>query len=278
MWGTNAGGQLDSDCWAPLLIAGRYPPDPRVQGGAIGATNANSVLVCPAVSDAPVPDGTVTLAAPFDVQTSVGVKDGYRRRVPKVLLNEASTPTPELATNGANGACIPDVGYGGTYTETVNGATTSLCRHVPMQGVPVNAAGAAQTLHCPATKLSQFRRSEQAVLLFDGSGWDPFCTQTPHPWRIVGARHGRWLRGGNNPSTGTGYYNDFSTGICNVLFVDGHATAVSRGDLPCEPNGTSSTASVSTQILGDLTTLMDPVHSPRMTGNGIVWSLAQQHP
>ena len=282
VWGTNAAGTLDSDCWAFLLISGHYLPDPNVQGGALGSPSTNSVLVCPGVLDAPVYDGTVTLASPYDIETTAGVKDGYERRVSKILLNESSPPDP--VGNGANGACILDVGYavngasdGITYTETVNGRTVSLSRNLPMQAVSVNSTGAARSLNSPLTKFSQFHRSAETVLLFDGSGWDPFAhANAAH----LADRRGAVTANGREkaliPTPGS---------VTTATSAPAPATSCSWTDTPhpsyaatCRASRIAPTVAPTSRRRSQATCPRSLIRliQPLMIGNDIVWSLAQQ--
>jgi prepilin-type N-terminal cleavage/methylation domain-containing protein/prepilin-type processing-associated H-X9-DG protein len=270
VWGGPGGGY--SDAWAFLLINGHYLPDPRIQGGSIGPGNSNSVFMCPAVRDLPAADSTVSPA--YSTSASVGTVDGYYRTYSTVLLPNTLTPTPDPKTNSpaALGACIVDIGYG------INGATDgnsfgNTPQYLPMQGVsfatPAEITSNGHS-YFPTPKVTQFRKASQTVMMFDGSQWNVFYTQTAHLWRISGSRHGNWRHGGVNPNSGTGNYYDFSSGTCNVLFLDGHAASVSRAQLPCEPES----GGISQQMVGSASQLVDSKASPNAT-NAIIWNLQQ---
>jgi prepilin-type N-terminal cleavage/methylation domain-containing protein/prepilin-type processing-associated H-X9-DG protein len=215
VWGGPGGGYADP--WAFLLVAGRYLPDPRVMGGNLGAANQASVFVCPSVRDAPSYDGTTTPV--FNAPTS----DGYDRRISSVVLPSSLSPTPDPINNGGAGACVIDIGYG------INGASQgdgqpAVAASLPSQGISeINPSPANHTFF-PVHRFSDFRKSSQVVLLFDGTEWNVYNTTTAHLWRISGARHGNWVNGPGDIA--------YTTGVCNILFMDGHAEGVNRRDLP----------------------------------------------
>jgi prepilin-type N-terminal cleavage/methylation domain-containing protein/prepilin-type processing-associated H-X9-DG protein len=209
----------NNDPWAMGLIAGRYLPDPHIIGGTLGAASQSTVLVCPAVRDIAVVDTTAGLTS-----TTPGT-DGYDRRSSTVLLPSTLTPTPEPTSNGASGACIVDIGYAVNGCVNGNGYTgqeaTNLA-YLPMQGFDINN-GTSNTYY-PVHRTTDFRKASQTVMLMDGTEWNLFITTTAHIWRISGARHGKWI--------GTSSATQYTTGTCNVLFLDGHASPVPRQDLP----------------------------------------------
>ena len=279
VWGGGGGGY--GDPWAFLLVQGHYLPDPRItSNGSIGAGSGNSVLMCPAVRDVPATDNTANPV--YATSSSVGVTDGYYRTYSRVLMPNATdaathgyvgyTP-PEPVTNSpvAQGACILDIGYG------VNGATDANSygttpQYLPMQATTYWPDHTSPHKIIPTYRLSQFPRAAQTVMMFDGSQWNAFATGTNHMWRIVGARHGNWHAGGVNPGTGHGNLYDFSSGIVNTLFLDGHAASVGRGEMPCEP----VSGGISTQMTGDMSALVNKTVSPYMS-NAYLWNKSQQH-
>jgi prepilin-type processing-associated H-X9-DG protein len=222
--------------WAFALIAGHYLPDPRIMAGDVSAAG-NTVLVCPSIRDQMIVDEANGTGA-----TTAG-SDGFERRYSKLFLPNTMSPTPDPVTNGTNskGACVLDIGYG------INGCTAANqpnANYVPMQGVSFGSTTACY----PLPKVSQFKKASQTVLLFDGSAWNPFNTSTSHLWRIVGSRHGQWRTTmvGNNDVTG------YVTGICNVLFMDGHVEGVNRADLPSDStNGPSQITGTAAQMLNN---------------------------
>ena len=210
----------NNDPWVFALVAGKYLPDPHIKGGTRSSADSSTVLVCPAIRDSVVYDSTAGIGS--SVQT-----DGYDRRSSTVLLPNTLTPTPDLTSNGAGGACILDIGYGVNSLVNSDGYASTNLYSLPMQGF--NCAGTANHGFFPLHKYTDFRRASDTVILFDGTEWNVF-NASPYLWRITGARHGKWINGGGN--------SPYTTGTCNVLFVDGHASPVPRQDLPWD--GTQS--------------------------------------
>jgi prepilin-type processing-associated H-X9-DG protein len=187
-----------------------------------------------------------------------------------------ATDAPEPTGNGANGACILDIGYGvnsatqsdGQPTETVNGQTIT-CAGQPMQGITITPNVNPQPhTYFPTQKMTNFIYSSNTVLLYDGTEYNPYnATNTAHMWRISGARHGNWHSTGS--TTGN---NDiaYQSGTCNVLFLDGHAEGVNRADLPSlAAAGTSPvTATGVQQIYGP---------ASQMLNNRFYWNSWQEH-
>jgi len=209
------------DFWAFSLVAGKYLPDPAINGsgGSVATASRNTVLVCPSVRDFCVYNDCTAAT------TIAGAADGFERRVSTLFLpgKSATNPSPpDSLGNGAMiggttpspGACILDIGYG------INGATgTGGIAQQPMGWCFWGAA----TSH--TEKVSAFTRSSDTIVLYDGTAWLPDHDLT----RIRGSRHGQWLSG--KPE---------SSGLCNVLFLDGHSASIPRGELPNTdpvPNG-----------------------------------------
>jgi prepilin-type N-terminal cleavage/methylation domain-containing protein/prepilin-type processing-associated H-X9-DG protein len=212
------------DCWAFALVAGHYLPDPHIQGGAQGdaASTAASVLVCPSVRAARATDSTAGIG-------TTQLIDGYERRYSKWML-PSGAGAPDDVTNGASGACILDISYG------INGASTGIpggqadTNNLPSQAVWVTggSGGSGKAGMNPYMHIWQFKKSSQVALLFDGSAWNAWQGTSAGPnylYRIAG-RHGI-VKGSdlNDPKW-------YRTGLTNVLFLDGHAQSVPRGELP----------------------------------------------
>jgi prepilin-type processing-associated H-X9-DG protein len=211
------------DYWPMLLIAGNYLPDPRIMAANTNEVSAatNSVLVCPAVRD---------FCTYNDIAgaTTVTGADGFERHVSVFLMpgqsvGNTSTP-PDPLGNGARikggasvpGAMIVDIGYG------VNGDTNTTgigAAQEPMGWIydDPHTPTLLEEQYGQIRRVTQFARSSDTVLLFDGTGWDPANDLS----RISGSRHGNWLAG--RPTW---------SGICNVLFLDGHAAPIQRAELP----------------------------------------------
>jgi prepilin-type processing-associated H-X9-DG protein len=238
-----------NDGWAFLLIQGKFLPDPRLKSLSSGS-NSN-VLVCPAVRDSIMAVSTeagVWQTAPVPIPN---LTDGVSRRVSEVIMPKTLNPTPDDPNNGGFGACIIDFAYGINGCVNANGAVDN----TPTTGwydVPSTACAFDSTnVNYPAgKKMTQFKRSAQTVLMFDGTEWNgmrgPLGANTPL-FRISGARHGRW--DANKP---------YTTGTTNLLFLDGHVETANRADLPNFTN----------EYVGARTLMKNPNY---------LWNLKQQY-
>jgi prepilin-type N-terminal cleavage/methylation domain-containing protein/prepilin-type processing-associated H-X9-DG protein len=248
----------NNDAWAFLLVQGKYLPDPRL--AKFSTPLSSNVLVCPAVRDS-------MTGTNFTGLTTSNATDGYDRRFSTIIMPSTITPLPDDPNNGASGACVVDFGYGinGCVNPDVGksyGGQSAVAADwyaVPSTAIAVNSAGNA---NFPALKKStQFRKSSETVLLFDGSEWN--CMRGPGGassplFRISGARHGKWNK--DKP---------YSTGITNLLFLDGHCEPANRADLP-QYNGakaTPVTAATGEQYTGDRSQLLSPKY---------IWNINQQ--
>ena len=241
----NKGGILPSifwqgtadDAWAFGLVANKYLPNPHIKGGNAnaGSISNNNVLVCPAAREALSIDITLTPAPP----NTTPVLDGYTRRYSKWMLNNSETIDNGM-TAPNNRAAILDIGYG------INGATSGIpggqpdSDNLPMQAVIYSPAMAPLTGQSkngamnPYTRLAGFKKSSEIVMIFDGTEWNVWNgtetgtnnkTNGGWYWRISG-RHG------TRKATAVNDDRSYASGVCNVLFLDGHAEGVQRSDLP----------------------------------------------
>jgi prepilin-type N-terminal cleavage/methylation domain-containing protein/prepilin-type processing-associated H-X9-DG protein len=254
-------GAAGSDCWAFMLVMGNYLPNPHLVSG-LSTPGGSEVLVCPAVRDYPTYNFYPSINAPQS--------DGYDKRYSAVLM-----PTSEPIANPiAGNACILDIGYAINGVANADGLSTGTTGQdflsIPMQGTWFDSTTPNHTFF-PGQNLSHFPRSSQTAILLDGVDWNIYSTTTAHLWRISGSRHGAWRSGGVNPNDGTANYLDYSTGICNVLFMDGHAAGINRSQLPCEP----AAGGFSRQMIGTLSELVNTTLTPGM-GNDIIWNAQQQ--
>jgi len=247
----------NNDPWGFLLIQGKYLPDPRLN--EFSTANNSNVLVCPAVRE------TLT-GTNFTGLTTSNASDGYDRRYSTIILPSTLSPKPDDPNNGASGACIMDFGYGingcvNPSKNSINGNTTVGANwyNVPSTAVCFDATTA---VFPPVKKMTNFRRSAETVLMFDGSEWNGMRGPlgAPNPlFRISGARHGRWDK--NKP---------YSSGITNLLFLDGHVEPANRADLP-QNNGlaaTPVTPGTGEQYTGDRT---------QMLSTKYIWNTLQQY-
>jgi len=264
VWKPAAG--TGNDAWAFLLVAGKYLPDPQLRYvGAIAGAEApsNTVLVCPAVRSAMVANNSGTFAA---------ASDGYDQRYSTVIA-----PSMEPKANGAPATlgawpCVLDFGYGinGCANTGLNGPGNANWYDVPSTSI---AYDATQSSCVPTKRVTQFKRSAETVILFDGTEWNAMNSSTIAPsstgkplWRISGSRHGK-----NNPSTAVnpkfaaaGIPYAYSTGITNVMCLDWHAESADRSELPMQnPDGTAA----SQQYTGPRTSLVSPK---------FIWTINQQ--
>ncbi len=201
--------------WAFILVGQKYLPNPNIRATAGDAQAAgNSILVCPSVRSSMLFDG---LAG-----TSTITNDGFTRHV-----STWSMTNTQPTDNGASGACILDIGYG------VNGQTHNIRNDpregdLPMQGMRFTKNTPLAKTYTPR-KLTQFKKSSQTVLVYDGSQATPQNTNAfSYYYKISGQRHGKSQKV-NDPSNPTAIY---ATGITNVLFLDGHVSPTDRRDLP----------------------------------------------
>ena len=223
-WGKTPTNAVADDAWAFLLVTARYLPDPRIMAPGGGGSQAagNTVLVCPSIRDQMTFNGVVG-------GTTAPTSDGFTRRVSKWLALGVNA-----RDNGADGAMILDIGYGingSSDAQQLNPTTTA--KFLPMQGVEYSKVAPLRACW-PSHKITDFRKSAQTVLVFDGVEWNVFGGQTaavPYLWRVSGARHGKW----RGPGSGTNAAQAFTTGTTNVLFLDGHVEGVPRGELPHQP-------------------------------------------
>jgi prepilin-type N-terminal cleavage/methylation domain-containing protein/prepilin-type processing-associated H-X9-DG protein len=251
VYGTST-APTQGDAWAFLLINDHLIPDPHIKEG--GAPLSNNVLVCPAVRSNIIFDsGNPPAVTPVST-------DGFDRRFSYVVMvPTTSFPPilPEDRNNGANGAAIVDFGYGiNSCVNATNGGVPLDFYNVPSTAICYDSNAGVPDVPCPPTKkVTQFKRSADTVMFFDGTEWNEM-NGSPL-WRISGARHGKWDP--NKP---------YSSGVTNLLFLDGHVEAANRRDLP-QVNGMAGTGPViGAQLSG-----------PRidMITSRYIWNITQQY-
>ena len=207
----------NDDAWAFLLVQGKYLP--RQNQTATAGEGANSALVCPAVRNSLI-DTNIPAANPLKMANA---SDGFERRSSKHLMLGAADPN-----NGAGGNEIVDIGYAinGCVNPIVSPPATP-AGSPSWYDVPSTAIGfnnAPTTVWPPLKKTTKMKKSSETVMLMDGNGWNPMRGPfgAPSPiFRVVGARHGKW-----DPS------RQFTSGITNLLMMDGHVESALRADLP----------------------------------------------
>jgi prepilin-type N-terminal cleavage/methylation domain-containing protein/prepilin-type processing-associated H-X9-DG protein len=202
------------DCWAFMLVCYKYLPDPAIMapGGGGPDAAAGTVLVCPSIQQLCCYN---SISNPATTPQS----DGFDRRASTVLML-----TGDSTGNGANGACILDIGYAINGNTQANGQPTG-SNNLPCQGYTLTPRSIPSGVsYFPLRKTTDFRNPSQTLLILDGVEWNLWSTTTAHLWRISGMRHGKV-----NMSTSNTQY---SSGTCNCLFLDGHCESVDRGNLP----------------------------------------------
>jgi len=257
VWSTGT-GTTQGDAWAFLLINDHLIPDPRIKEGA--APLSNNVLVCPAVSANIIYDsGNPPPTTPVST-------DGFDRRWSYVVMIPITSSFPQYypedKNNGAGGAAIVDFGYGiNSCVNATNGGVPADWFNVPSTSVcNMSVNGVPDVLCPPLKKITQFKRSAETVMFFDGTEWNEM-NGTPL-WRISGARHGKW-----NPN------KPYNSGVTNLLFLDGHVEGANRADLP-QVNGTAGAGPITGAQLtgprGDM--LQNAGGTPPY-----IWNITQQY-
>jgi prepilin-type N-terminal cleavage/methylation domain-containing protein/prepilin-type processing-associated H-X9-DG protein len=215
----------NDDAWPFLLVQGKYLPAPRINATSDAA--GNDPLVCPAIRSSMI-DTNIAAAMPLK---RANASDGFERRSSKHLFPSTLTPLPADPNNGAAGALIMDMGYGINGCVNATGAVAAAWYDVPSTAIGINTGA---TTYPPLKKVTKMRRSSETVLLFDGNGWNPMRgpggAASPL-YRIVGGRHGNW-----NPD------KPYTSGVTNLLMLDGHVEAANRAELP----------QTTTEFIGDL--------------------------
>ena len=196
IWG--AGNRDDS--WAILLVSLGLVDSPNLARGSEGG--GRGILMCPEATEV-----LITTNIPGLTGAGNAAFDGYERR-------ESYHLQPGL---------IVDYGYG------INGATYRRSEQPDPNHVHYKAASSSisydPAVPCvPMRKVTDFTRSSDTVLLFDGIAWNPWGT----PQRVSGGRHGNFDRA-----------KPYDTGMTNLLLMDGHAESAQRAELPM--NGTQFT-------------------------------------
>jgi prepilin-type processing-associated H-X9-DG protein len=198
---------------------------------------------------------------------TLGNADGFQREGSQVLQVPIGG-----AANVAKFSLILDIGYGmnsyinqqAKYNSTVQpGAdgivSTAICYGTYPGGYPMP----------PVKKITQFKHSSQAVFIYDGYAENQWW----QAYRISGMRHGK-----PNPAhpqgtvAGTAVIN---TGLCNVLFLDGHVDAVPRGDLPTDGTGAAGPGWANKSVT--YTEQQFDCGRNYMCNANYIWSLSQEY-
>jgi hypothetical protein len=156
---------------------------------------ASGIFVCPEVAEMMSTTNIPGLQT-FGLQT-----DGFDRR----------------QSNWMEPGLIVDSAY------CINGSVNAPATAVPDKYMPSSGILTGPPVKSNLRKISSIPHPADMIILFDGQEWNP-QNGTAGAERITGARHGNF-----DPN------NKFSTGITNVLCLDGHAESVGRADLPAQP-------------------------------------------
>jgi prepilin-type processing-associated H-X9-DG protein len=232
-----AGGFYDDE-WPVLLTSLGYIPNQNLNINSDVHQAATSVLVCPAVRENMVFCNIVG----HSLATTPGT-DGFDRRMSNFLdvsgtvgliVDSAYSINGGVYT-GTRGSGDHSGGDPGAYyddsdvnTYAVNGpypAGSDYIFDVPSGAISTNgSADPCNSLH----KVTDFRRSADTVLLFDGTEWNGMVLDTSE-WRISGARHGSY---NSNPPASLVRDGFNVSGTTNILFLDGHVDSVPRAQCP----------------------------------------------
>ena len=225
-----AGGVTDDE-WPILLVYLGYVPNPNLTINSDYSTAATSVLVCPAVRTSLVycnlnvhPVGTTPgtdgfdrrMSKVFQPQLIVDVGYGINAHVYTGTRSSPGSGADPVTNSSATDTAVnagPGGGYlGGQYCfDAPSGAVVS-----DYAGDPCN----------PEHKLTDFHRSADTVLLYDGTEWNGMVGSE---WRISGARHGTFNA---NPPAGLLRNGYNVSGTTNLLFMDGHVESAARAQCP----------------------------------------------
>jgi len=241
LYATNAGNTYKDDEWPILLTALGYIPNQYLTWQSSPNLSATSVLVCPAVRQSLIFDNILHQSVGTTAAT-----DGFDRRM-SLFLQTGPGPLVGLIVDsgyGINGTVYTGTRGGNDHTGNdpgayyddgdVNNGPGGPYRggdyifDVPCTPISTNYNGDPCN---PLHKLTDFHRSADTVLLYDGSEWNGMVGNAPSgfEWRISGARHGSFnpnppanlIRNGLNVS-----------GTTNLLFLDGHVEGVPRAQCP----------------------------------------------
>ena len=255
------GTSTTPEYWPFLLLAGHYLPDPHVPPG-MSAPTAAEVLCCPALRETSLSYND-TVSPPF----GAAVTDGFARRYSRLLMTDTERRNDPVTGHAA----VVDIGYGVNSCPQIGGMMNAVTAGqdyagLPLQGVPWDSTAAAARSYYPVHNVTDFPRSSQVVVLFDGGELFAYVGPPPnnHLWRISGARHGNWQNAGDTSDL------SYASGTCNVLFLDGHAQPVPRSALPGKPDN----GMFSMQIIGTKDQMVNPIN-PGVT-NAFIWNATQQ--
>jgi prepilin-type N-terminal cleavage/methylation domain-containing protein/prepilin-type processing-associated H-X9-DG protein len=266
IWKT-VNGVAYNDPWPFLLISGRYLPDPQIANANDTSSPAASgtVLVCPAIRDQQV----VNSGAGY---TNYGA-DGFDRRYSTVVCtsgynkNNPALNGQPCATGFTSSPSVVDCGYAISGAVNDGAGAPSL----PSQGVDFGTLNPCTHTH----RLGDFKLSNQTPLLLDGTEWDLWIgdstkatVYTNFCWRISGSRHGSWQGSTAADLTSTSPIpKEFTTGTCNILFLDGHSENVPRSTLPALTGGTAGADNSASVMTGPRTAA---------TVGNLCWNTQQQ--
>jgi prepilin-type N-terminal cleavage/methylation domain-containing protein/prepilin-type processing-associated H-X9-DG protein len=212
----NPNGFTDDE-WPILLVSLGYVPNQNLTKNSLPNVAANSVLVCPAVSNSMVFCNLTTQSVP----TTPGT-DGFDRRMSKTIQ-------PGLIVDsgyGINGDVYPGTPTNDKLALDPGGYDGDQYFNLPCRPISTNY----NTVPCLSHKYIQFSRSALTVLLYDGTEWNGMIGSE---WRISGARHGTFNA---NPPAGL-LQNGFNvSGTTNLLFMDGHVESADRAACPAFDN------------------------------------------
>jgi prepilin-type N-terminal cleavage/methylation domain-containing protein/prepilin-type processing-associated H-X9-DG protein len=194
---TASGGNV-RDTWALLLLSGGYLPNPNPSITSPSA-DPGSLTVCPAVRDLLICSNAVILNT-----TAV---DGFERDTSQVIQT-----SPLL---------VAEVGYGiNSCVNTTASIGTPIWYHVVSTPITYDNTISQFT---KLKKVTSFHNASSVAYIYDGIYMNQMNagSSPPGPTRVSGGRHGVF------DST-----RPYDTGMCNMLFLDGHVESLNRSMLP----------------------------------------------
>jgi prepilin-type N-terminal cleavage/methylation domain-containing protein/prepilin-type processing-associated H-X9-DG protein len=228
--GTASGGFYDDE-WPVLLTTLGYIPNQNLSINSDPHVAATSVLVCPAVRQNLVYCNILG----HTVATTAGT-DGFDRRMSNFLDVSGNVGLIVDSAYGINGNVYTGMrgagdhsgGDPGAYYDDSEVNTSGHSGSDYLFDLPCNAMSTnAKADPCYAGhRVTDFRRSADTVLLYDGTEWNGMVGAE---WRISGARHGDFMP---NPPSGLMRNGYNVSGTTNLLFMDGHVESVPRAQCP----------------------------------------------
>lgn len=197
--------------------------------------------------------GHLLIAGKYLPDPQLKANSGYENKSSAFVCPSVRNAAGSIYTNSTDGIArrvsnfirpglVWDTAYCvNSFTNPISGANADVRLRFNLPSGPLAYdinTGVISTKYSPLKKVTAFRRSADTIFMFDGFEWNATAD------RITGARHGKW--DSRKP---------WSTGVVNVLFLDGHAEPVPRSRMP-QPAGSNPTLQY--QITGTRAQMIDP--------------------